>query len=221
MPPTGSQDGTNPTPGEKADAQTLADLTSVETPLDAQPPAAGQAEDTPEAAAVWVPIDAIRPWDRNPRINDTNVDRVAKSIKALGWGAVIVCRQDTGVIIAGHTRYEVAQKLGFTKVPVRFVDVDEDTAQRLAIADNKLQEHSSWDEQMLGELLGYLQDVEIPALDLVDLGFSDEELDDLISSALEDDSGSSGSSGSGGGGGDDDEIPDDVPPITVVGEVIG
>ncbi len=53
-----------------------------------------------------VSIKKIQMYDKNPRINDTAVDKVAASIKEFGFKQPIVVDRD-GVIIAGHTRHSV------------------------------------------------------------------------------------------------------------------
>ena len=62
-------------------------------------------------------IREIKPYEHNPRSNDGAVDAVAASIKEFGWQQPIVVDRD-GVIIAGHTRYKAAKKLGIKEVPV-------------------------------------------------------------------------------------------------------
>ena len=62
-------------------------------------------------------IDEIKPYENNPRDNDDAVDAVANSIKEFGWQQPIVVDNE-GVIIAGHTRYKAAKKLGLKHVPV-------------------------------------------------------------------------------------------------------
>ena len=57
-----------------------------------------------------VKLSEIRPYEKNPRRNDSAVDAVAASIKEFGWQQPIVVDKD-GVIIAGHTRYKAAKKL--------------------------------------------------------------------------------------------------------------
>ena len=55
-----------------------------------------------------VKLSEIRPYEKNPRRNDSAVDAVAASIKEFGWQQPIVVDKD-GVIIAGHTRYKAAK----------------------------------------------------------------------------------------------------------------
>jgi ParB-like chromosome segregation protein Spo0J len=61
-------------------------------------------------------IDSIRPYEHNPRKNDSAVDAVAASLREFGFRQPIVVDSE-GVIIAGHTRYKAALKLGLAKVP--------------------------------------------------------------------------------------------------------
>lgn len=50
------------------------------------------------------PIDSIRPYDNNPRLNDEAVVAVAQSIRQFGFRQPIVVDSD-GVIVIGHTRW--------------------------------------------------------------------------------------------------------------------
>jgi site-specific DNA-methyltransferase (adenine-specific) len=131
-----------------------------------------------ETAATWEPIDSIKPWAKNPRKNDGEpVDRVAKSIERFGFSAPIVVRAQDNRIIAGHTRWKAAQKLGMTQVPVRFMPLDEDQAAALALADNRLSEITPWDDEGLAEVL---RDLEGASFDLDGLGWTAEELEGLL-----------------------------------------
>lgn len=113
-----------------------------------------------ESAAVWVSIDELRPWDKNPRKNEKAIPKVVESIKRFGFAAPIIARQD-GEIIAGHTRYQAAKQLGLDRVPVRYMDLDPADARLLALADNKLNEIAEWDEDALNEILRELNDDEL------------------------------------------------------------
>jgi ParB-like chromosome segregation protein Spo0J len=63
-------------------------------------------------------LDRIRPYEQNPRmIPDAAIAKVAASITAFGWRQLIVV-DDDGVILAGHTRYQAAMRLGLERVPV-------------------------------------------------------------------------------------------------------
>lgn len=135
--------------------------------------------DDNEAAAEWVDVDALAPWARNPRRNDKAVPEVAASIKRFGFGAPIVARRADGMVIAGHTRLKAARSLGMTRVPVRWLDLDVDEAQLLAIADNKVAEIAEWDDDMLADVL---RDLDIGEA-TEGLGFSTEEMSLLLAGA--------------------------------------
>lgn len=103
---------------------------------------------------MWVPIEQLLPWVRNPRKNDAAVKHVAKSMEAFGFGAPLVARRANGEVIAGHTRLKAAKLRKMKEVPVRYLDLTEEQAHQLAIADNKLGEIAEWDKLGLAELLG-------------------------------------------------------------------
>lgn len=69
-----------------------------------------------------LPTIALVPWEKNPRKNDAAVDKVAQSIQELGFGAPIVAQAGTNRIIAGHTRWKAAQKLGLDEALVGILD---------------------------------------------------------------------------------------------------
>lgn len=121
-----------------------------------------------------VPIDSIRPWDRNPRKNIDAIPKVARSIAQFGFVAPIVVRRSDMRIIAGHTRWMAAKRLGLKDVPVRFVDLDDTRAAAYAVADNRLNEVAEWDHDALREILG---EINADGFDVEIVGFSMAEVD--------------------------------------------
>ena len=114
------------------------------------------------------PITEIRMYDKNPRNNDTAVDKVAESIKAFGFKQPIVADKN-GVIIAGHTRYKAAVKLGLSEVPVLYAtDLTDAQAKAYRLADNKTAEFAEWDAGMMAAELG---DLEECGFDMQPFGF--------------------------------------------------
>lgn len=132
---------------------------------------------TMKAAATWEDISSLTPWDKNPRHNAAAIEQVRKSIERFGFSSPIIARQQDRVIIAGHTRHQAALKMGLDKVPVRFLDLDPAQARALALADNRLGEVAEWDDGMLAQVLAEL---EAESVDLDGLGWSDEELAELM-----------------------------------------
>lgn len=119
---------------------------------------------------------SLRPWEDNPRRNDHAVEAVAESIRSFGFNVPILCDQNL-LIIAGHTRWKAAQKLGLSKVPVIMIEIDDAKRRAFAIADNKTAEIAEWDFPKLKEVLDKLrsEDIEIKSL-----GFIDEEIRRLL-----------------------------------------
>lgn len=120
-------------------------------------------------------IDDIKPYENNPRNNDDAVDAVANSINKFGWQQPIVV-DIGGVIIAGHTRYKAAQKLGLKTVPVVVAkDLSEEQVKAYRLADNKSGELATWDDELLEDELVGIDDI-----DMADFGFddSDKEIND-------------------------------------------
>jgi site-specific DNA-methyltransferase (adenine-specific) len=123
-----------------------------------------------------IKVDSLKPWEDNPRLNKHAVDAVAESIRSFGFNVPILCDQHL-TIIAGHTRWKVAQKLGMEIVPVIIIEMTDVQRRAFAIADNKTAEIADWDFPILREILEELksEDIEISSL-----GFSDEEVRRLL-----------------------------------------
>lgn len=132
-----------------------------------------------EVAAVWVPISELRPWDKNPRINEKAVPKVAESIKRFGFSSPIIARLEDGEVIAGHTRLKAAVSLGMKNVPVRYMELSSNEAHLLAIADNRLNEEAKWDQDKLQDVVqDLLNSYDIQGLQAT--GLSSKEIDELI-----------------------------------------
>ena len=126
---------------------------------------------------VWA-IDRLLPYIRNARTHtDQQVAQVAASIREFGWTNPILVAAD-GTIIAGHARLAAARKLKMTEVPVIVFDhLTEAQRRALVLADNRLALDAGWDEEMLRVELAWLQE---DGFDLDIVGFTDEELEDLL-----------------------------------------
>ena len=123
------------------------------------------------------PIDSIRPYDQNPRLNDSAVDAVAASLKEFGWRQPVVVDAD-GVIVVGRTRWKAAQKLGMTTVPVHVAkELTPAQARAYRIADNQTATIAEWDLELLPVEIAALDDL---GFDTGLLGFSDEQLAEIL-----------------------------------------
>lgn len=128
---------------------------------------------------IW-PTDRLVPYARNARTHSPEqVAQIAASIVEFGFNAPILVDGNAG-IIAGHGRLVAARKLGLAEVPVVVLDhLSENQRRAYIIADNKLALNAGWDEETLA---AELHDLESAGLDLALVGFSDAELEDLLSS---------------------------------------
>lgn len=118
----------------------------------------------------------LKPWEDNPRINDEAVNAVVKSIKSFGFNVPILCDQQF-TIIAGHTRWKAAKKIGMKSVPVIMLELSEAQRDGFAIADNKTGEIAVWDYPGLRRILEKLKRKKI---NLPSLGYSQGELQALL-----------------------------------------
>jgi len=126
-------------------------------------------------------LSEIRPYEQNPRVNDQAVDAVVASIRQFGFRQPIVVDAE-GVIAVGHVRYKAAVKMGLEEVPVHVArDLTPDQARAYRIADNKTGELADWDLELLPIELAELQGA---GLDLGLLGFSAEELAELLDAGV-------------------------------------
>jgi len=123
-------------------------------------------------------IDAIREYERNPRvITEETVAAVARSIESFGFKVPAVVDAE-GTLIAGHVRLRAARKLGLTTVPViRATDLTPAQVKAFRVAENQLCTLSRFDYDLLPIELDELQALDV---DLSLLGFDADELARLM-----------------------------------------
>jgi ParB-like chromosome segregation protein Spo0J len=126
---------------------------------------------------LW-PVDRLRPYERNARTHSTEqVTQIAASIVEFGFTNPILVDSSDG-IVAGHGRLTAAQELGLRTVPVVVLDhLSERQRKAYILADNQLALNAGWDTDLLR---GELQDLAEQDFDLSLIGFSDDELADLL-----------------------------------------
>jgi hypothetical protein len=118
------------------------------------------------------------PYARNSRLHsEKQIDQIASSIREFGFLNAIVIDKDNG-LIAGHGRLEAAKKLGLEKVPcIRADHLTEAQKKAYVIADNRLAELSSWDNDMLKI---ELEDLVLENFDINLIGFDDDYVNSLL-----------------------------------------
>lgn len=122
-----------------------------------------------------VPVDKLSAHPRNPRRGD--VAAIAESIAHNGFFGAVVAQRSTGHVLAGNHRLQAAVEAGATEVPVIWLDVDDATALRILLVDNRTADQSVYDETVLIEQLRRLKATDVG---LAGSGFSDRELNRLL-----------------------------------------
>ncbi len=138
-------------------------------------------ESASQAIEIW-PIERLVEYPRNPRKNDSAVDRMCASIREFGFKIPCLVRSD-GEVVDGHLRLKAARKLGITEIPVILCDEwtpAQVKAFRLMV--NRSVTWADWDEELLAL---ELQEIQASDFDLSLTGFDPGEIDGLL--ALEDD----------------------------------
>ena len=131
-------------------------------------------DQTPTTDIATVPIDDLIRHPDNPRQGD--IGAISASIEVNGWYGTVVAQSSTGRVLAGNHRIEAARHLGMTEVPVYWVDVDDATARRIMLADNRTNDLATYDDAVLAELLTALAEDD----DLFGSGYDGDDLDDLL-----------------------------------------
>ena len=126
-----------------------------------------------------VPVDDLNLHPDNPRQGD--VGAIATSIERNGWFGSLVAQVGTGRVLVGNHRLQAARQLGIAELPVHWVDVDEVTARRILLADNRTSDLASYNDH---DLVALLQ-AQIQEDDLLGTGWDADELDDLLAEIQE------------------------------------
>ena len=122
-----------------------------------------------------VPIGRLKSHERN--VNQGDFGAIQESIEANGFFGALVCQRSSRRILAGNHRFAVAQKLGYTELPVTWVDVDDEAALRILLADNRTGRLGTDNSAALAELLAELAGTDTG---LAGTGYDGDALDQLI-----------------------------------------
>lgn len=117
----------------------------------------------------------LRAHPANPRQGD--VGAVVESIKQNGFFGTLVVQRSTMHVLAGNHRLKAALALEMDAVPVCFVDVSDEAAMRILLADNRTSDLATYDEDALAQLLTHLASTDAG---LTGTGYDGDALDDLL-----------------------------------------
>lgn len=118
-----------------------------------------------ELQIVYIPVDQLKPYERNARKHTPNdVEKIKASIEKFGFDDPIGIWGKKNIIVEGHGRLIAAKELGYEKVPcIRLDHLTDEQRRAYGLAHNKTAELSTWD---FGKL-------EAELMDLSDFGMSD------------------------------------------------
>ena len=122
-----------------------------------------------------VPIDALKPHPRNPRQGD--IGAIHESIQTNGFYGSVLAQKTTGYILAGNHRWQAMTQAGADTIPVTWIDVDDDHALRILLADNRTNDMATYNDHDLTQLLEQLI---TETGTLAGTGFDGDELDNLL-----------------------------------------
>lgn len=100
---------------------------------------------------MMVPAHAVVPYPDNPRATDT--EPIVHSITRNGVYRPIYAQESTGYIVGGHHLFAALMELGLEQVPVMWLDVDDATAKRILIADNRIPDLGTYDDGLVLKIL--------------------------------------------------------------------
>lgn len=131
----------------------------------------------PSISIVVRPLVDIILDPKNPRFHSkTQVKQIARSIEAFGFNVPILVDAKLNVI-AGHGRVMACRELGWTDVPTICLEhLSPTQARAFMIADNRLTDNSTWDENLLAQSLKDLSELDLD-FELQAIGFEMGEID--------------------------------------------
>lgn len=112
------------------------------------------------AAKVWngnkalarrtAPIDSLRPHPRNPRRGV--IPEIQESLRRFGQQRTVLALPD-GTLVAGHHVWRAAREEGWTHIAVDHSDLTDREVDAYLLADNRLSELGTFDDELLAALL--------------------------------------------------------------------
>lgn len=119
----------------------------------------------------------------NPRIG--NREAIKRSLQEHGQYKPLIVQKSTGHIIAGNNTFTVAtEDLDWTRIAVQYVDVTDERAKKISVADNRTNDLATYDDRLLAEFLSDLDDLDGTGYDPGDLealttSLNPPDLDDI------------------------------------------
>lgn len=148
--------------------------TQATTPPGATLHLGGDAWGHPDLEGTLTSLDDVIPYPGNPRRGDQ--DNITASVRDHGLYAGVVAQRSSGHILVGNHRRHALVALGAERVPVVWVDVDDERAAAIVARDNQTSDRGTYDTSDLLALLAPMEgDPDLLALS----GYAGEDLDAL------------------------------------------
>jgi ParB-like chromosome segregation protein Spo0J len=128
-----------------------------------------RSESSPEDVET-VAVNEIKVHPLNPREGD--IGSIIESLTHMGQYRPIVVNKRTTYILSGNHTYQAAVQLGWEKIAVHWIDVDDVEEIKILIVDNRTSDLATYDPQELNKLL--------TSTGLRGTGFSAEEVAEIL-----------------------------------------
>ncbi|MCD4558239.1 ParB/RepB/Spo0J family partition protein [Schaalia sp. lx-100] len=133
-----------------------------------------------------VPTESLNLYYKNPRLG--NVTKIAESLQRNGQYRAIVVNKGTHTgrhmeVLAGNHTLKAARQIGMETITAHIIDVDEDQATRIVLADNKTADLGTYDNELITQLIDTLNE------DYEGTGYTEQDLDELTGNTDPEDSG--------------------------------
>jgi hypothetical protein len=125
-----------------------------------------------------IEISSLKEHPDNPRRGDDRA--VSESVETNGFFGAVLVQESTGYVLAGNTRLRVATDDGSTTIPGFRLDVDDETAKRILLADNRVSDLAYYDDDAL---LSLLETVSEESGSLVGTGYDTSSMELLMQAA--------------------------------------
>ena len=121
-----------------------------------------------------VPVEGLKPHPKNPRKGNKGIIR--ESVEANDFYGIVIGQRSSGRIIAGWHRVLAAREEKVPKLPVEWLDVDDEKAERIMLVDNRAGDKARYDDD---KLLALLKGLDRPS---IGTGYDDRALLKILGS---------------------------------------
>jgi ParB-like chromosome segregation protein Spo0J len=105
-----------------------------------------------------VPLSELRRFPGNPREGD--IGAISESLRVLGQYRPIVVNRRNNQILKGNHTAAAASALGWSEIAVVWVDVDDEAAAKIVLADNRIADKAVYDNDLLVSTIAKLDSLE-------------------------------------------------------------